>query len=185
MLRAMRLGSSSDRRIDTELWARKTSVTLVYGLCQAYDGISHDPTYRYGRSPCPKQRNPRSGSIGHARYRCWGPPGCRCRWRAAHLLQRLGRQRTKSLSVRRKSLTSSGDVLCLRQGERRTISAGRATSPPRLRRLQRLPAAEAATEAAEAARRLRRLRRLGRLWRLCFDLVGRLRRLSVGGGAIE
>jgi type I restriction enzyme R subunit len=31
-------------RIDTELRARKTSVTLVYGLCQAYDGISHDPT---------------------------------------------------------------------------------------------------------------------------------------------
>ena len=112
MFTGMRLGSFSvlsftNRRIDTELWARKTSVTLVYGLCQAYDGISHDPTYRYGRSPCPKQRNPRSGSIGHARYRCWGPPGCRCRWRAAHLLQPLGRQRTKSLSVRRKSLTSA------------------------------------------------------------------------------
>jgi len=49
MFTVMRLGSSSvlsftNRRIDTELWARKTSVTLVYGLCQAYDGISHDPT---------------------------------------------------------------------------------------------------------------------------------------------
>ena len=97
------------------LGREKRASRLVHALCQAYDGISRDPTYRYGRSPCPKQRNPRSGSIGHARYRCWGLPGCRCRWRAEHpryplAQQRACRRRTPkrvaatSLSVRRKSL---------------------------------------------------------------------------------
>ena len=154
--------------------------TLVYGLCHAYDGISHDPTYRYGRSPCPKQRNPRSGSIGHARYRCWGPPGCRCRWRAAHLLQPLGRQRTKSLSVRRKSLTSvwRRSMSSTGRTSATTPQPERATSPPRLRwlqRLQRLPtAAEAATEGCGGCRRL---------WKAVFRFGGEVAAVveAVGG----
>jgi hypothetical protein len=116
---------------------------------------------RYGRSPCPTRRNPRSGSIEHALCRCWGPPGCHCRWRAAHprqprCPQRISRRRTpgsvpKSLSMRRKSLTSVW---------RRSMSSIR-KMPEQPSPSYNLPekagaatpaeAAEAATEAAEAA----------------------------------
>jgi hypothetical protein len=64
-----------------------------------------------------KRSKRRSESVGGQPYRRWGWPGYRCRWRAAHpprlaVQQRIFRrgipQRvTKSLSVRRKSLTSA------------------------------------------------------------------------------
>jgi hypothetical protein len=64
-----------------------------------------------------KRSKRRSESVGGQPYRHWGWPGYRCRWRAAHpprlaVQQRIFRrgipQRvTKSLSVRRKSLTSA------------------------------------------------------------------------------
>src|SRR5262245_18424658 len=114
---------------------------------------------RYGRSPCPKQRNPRSGSIGHAPYPCWEPPGCRCRWRAAHRRYPQDRQPTcrpgapqrarKSLLVRRKFPTLPW---------RRSMSSTRKTSghPGPTYSLSDIAVVvaatpAAATEAAEAA----------------------------------
>jgi hypothetical protein len=95
---------------------------------------------RYGRTqPCRTRSKFRSEKGGRARYRCWGPPGCRCRWRPAHPRQPLGRQRTKSLSVRRKSLTSAW---------RRSMSSTKRTrEPPR----SYVPATVATAAAAAAA----------------------------------
>jgi hypothetical protein len=105
----------TDRRIDTELRARKTSVTPCLRPMPSLRWHFSRSYLKVWEVTCPKQRNPRSGSIGHARYRCWGLPGCRCRWRAEHpryplAQQRACRRRTPkrvaatSLSVRRKSL---------------------------------------------------------------------------------
>jgi hypothetical protein len=120
------------------------NLPLVVASDREYDSIGRTGrtfARRYGRTPpCQTRSKLRSGSIGHAQYRCWGPLGCRCRWRAAHPRQPLGRQRTKSHSVNRKSLTSAW---------RRSMSSTR-KMPEYPGPAYNLPTI-AAAEAAEAA----------------------------------
>ena len=106
--------------------------------------------------PCPNLSKLQNESVEHAPYPCWGPPDCRCRWRAAHPRYPEDRQWTcrpgtpKSLLVRRKFPTLPW---------RRSMSSTRKTSghPSPAYNLSAAEAAEgattpaAATEAAEVA----------------------------------
>jgi hypothetical protein len=109
-----------------------------------------------GSHPCPNRSRLQSESVGHAPYRCWGPPDCRYRWRVAHRREPVGRQRicrrrtpewvTKSLSMRRRSLTSAW---------RRSMSSTRKTSEhpgPTCNLPEKAAKAATPAEAAEAAR---------------------------------
>jgi hypothetical protein len=123
------------------------NLPLVVASDREYDSITRTGrTFArgYGRTPpCQTRSKLRNESIGRAQYPCWGRPDCHCRWRAAHPRQPLG-QRTKSLSVKRKSLTS----VC-----RRSMSSTRKMPeyPGPAYNLPTTAAAGTAAEAAEAA----------------------------------
>ena len=123
-------------------------------ITQLKRSIGHTICPKVWRTPpCRTRSKLRSESIEHAPCRCWEPPGCPCRWRAAprqpRCPQRICRCRTpqratKSLSAKKKSLMSVW---------RRSMSSTRKMSehPNPAYNLPDTDTGGAATEAAEAA----------------------------------